>query len=225
MTETLNLSAFIPYFLIAACYVIMFRLWVWTPPPDEEAGGEKATSGSGRKTPAVALRHVALPLAKDNREPCQTAEASPLAEALARIHAVDERFDEKTFLAGASQAYELVVNAFAKGDTATLDGLLGTEAADTLNSKIHERQEKGDSLTVSFIGIRKLDFAEASLEEDFAEITVRFVSELVTVTRTADNAVADGDPENIVLVADLWTFARRVPSRNPNWKVVSTGGV
>ena len=163
MTETLNLSAFIPYFLIAACYVIMFRLWVWTPPPDErkEAGGEKATSGSGQKIPAVALRHVALPLAKDNREPCQPAEASPLAKALERIRAVDERFDEKTFLAGASQAYELVVNAFAKGDTATLDGLLGAEAADTLNGNIHERQEKGDSLTVSFIGIRKLDIAEA----------------------------------------------------------------
>ena len=226
MTETLNLSTFVPYFLIAACYVIIFQFWVWTPPPDERkaAAGEKAISGSERKPPSVALRQVASALAKDKREPGQTTKALPPAEALDRIRAADEGFDEKTFLAGSSQAYELVVNAFAKGDTATLDTLLGTEAADTLNGAIHERQEKGESLTVSFIGIRKLDITEAKLEEDLAEITVRFVSELVTVTRMADNTVADGDPEKIVVVTDLWTFARRVPSRNPNWKVVATGG-
>lgn len=72
--------------------------------------------------------------------------------------------------------------------------------------------------------MRKLEIADAWLEGDKAEITVHFVSELVAVTRSADNSVVDGDPEKIVPATDLWTFARRVPSRNPNWEIVATEG-
>jgi predicted lipid-binding transport protein (Tim44 family) len=226
MTESLNLNAYIPYLLIAASYVIILRLWLSTPPADErkEASGEKATSGSDREMPAVALQHVSAPLAKTTREPGQMPEALPLSETLACIRAADGSFDEKAFLSGASQAYELVVNAFAKGDTVTLNVLLDTEAANTLNGAIQERQEKADSLTLTLIGIRKLDITGASLEADLAEVAVRFVSELITVTRTADNTVTGGDPERIVVLTDLWTFARRIPSRDPNWKIVATGG-
>lgn len=225
MTEPLDFSAFISYFLIAVWYVIMFRLWLSTPADEErkQLGSEKATSGSDREMPAVALRQVSPPRAKDHRERGQTAEAWPPSEALARIRAADESFDEGTFLSGAARAYELVVNAFAKGDTVTLNGLLDTEAANTLEGAIQERQEKGDSLTLTLIGIKKLDITGAWLEADLAEIAVRFVSELVTVTRTADNTVTDGDPESIVVLTDLWTFARHIPSRDPNWKIVATG--
>lgn len=224
MNETLDFSAYMSYFLIAAYYVIMLHLWLPPPRSDgrKEAGEDKATVAPDGKSSQAVLRHVTSPVGNDNREPQQAAGALPPAEALERIRAADENFDARTFLSGASQAYELVVNAFANGDMATLNGLLGPEAAVALGDAINERREKGESITLNFVGIRKLDIADAWLEADLAEITVRFISELVTVTRAADDTIIDGDPERIVTVADLWTFARRVPSRNPNWKVVAT---
>jgi predicted lipid-binding transport protein (Tim44 family) len=103
-----------------------------------------------------------------------------------------------------------------------LNGLLDSDVADAFHDAIGERREKGEFLTLSFVGIRELDIADAWLEADLAEITVRFVSEMVTATRAADGTVLAGDPTKIVTLTDLWTFARRVPSSNPNWTIVAT---
>ena len=224
MTETVDLNTYMSYVLIAAYYVIMLRLWL-PPPPSaehEETGDDKAVAPDGASSRA-ALLQMAPSLAGDDGEPALSTAPQP-DEPLERIRAADEHFEERAFLSGASQAYELVVSAYAKGDTAILDGLLGVEAAEAFGKAIDERQEKGESLIIDFIGIRELDIADAWLETDRAEITVRFVAELVTVTRAIDNTVVDGDPDKLVTVTDLWTFARRVPSRDPNWKIVATDG-
>ena len=224
MTETVDLNTYMSYVLIAAYYVIMLRLWL-PPPPSaggKEPGDDKAVVADGASSRA-ALRRMAPSLAGDDGEPALSTAPQP-DEPLERIRAADEHFDEMVFLSGASQVYELVVNAYAKGDTAILDDLLDAEAAEAFGKAIDERQEKGESLMIDFIGIRELDIADAWLETNRAEITVRFVAELVTVTRATDNTVVDGDPNGIVTVADLWTFARRVPSSNPNWKIVATDG-
>ena len=55
-----------------------------------------------------------------------------------------------------------------------------------------------------------------------AYVTVKFVSELVSVTRDASGEVIEGDPKKVREVTDIWTFARDTASRNPNWKLVAT---
>lgn len=222
MNESFDLNAFI---VLGGAYFVL-RIWLTLPPSDgrETGDAEKAASVPDAKSPPPTSRHAPLPLANDNRQPGRLAKASRTTAALDRIRAAAEHFDKKAFLSGASQAYELVVNAFAEGDTATLDSLIGTEAAATLRAAVDERRERGESLTLNFIGFRKLHIADAWFEAGQAEITVRFDSELVRVTRAADNTVVDGDPAKIVTVTDLWTFARRLPSRNPNWTVVATEG-
>lgn len=164
------------------------------------------------------------PPPRDTGGPSASTKAVQGDEPLERIRAADGHFDEGAFLAGASQAYELVVNAYAKGDMSKLNGLLDSDVADAFHDAIGERREKGEFLTLSFVGIRELDIADAWLEADLAEITVRFVSELVTATHAADGTVIAGDPTRIVTLTDLWTFARRVPSSNPNWTIVATDG-
>ena len=231
MNETVDFNTYVPvpYFLIAAYYMIMLRIWLPPPPPSdghEKAGGEKTAVGpEGKSTQAIFQR--VTPSANENADQDRTAEAlaalQPL-DAIERIHAADEDFDEKSFLSGASQAYELVVNAHAKGDTAALDTLLSPEVARTFADAINERREKGESLTLDFIGIKTLEIVNVWLDEDMAEIAVRFVSELIKVTRAVDNAVVDGDPEKVVEAADLWTFARYVPSADPHWRIVATEG-
>jgi hypothetical protein len=55
-----------------------------------------------------------------------------------------------------------------------------------------------------------------------AQITVRFVSQIISVTRDKTGSVIDGDPEKVTDVTDIWTFAPNLPSRDPNWELVAT---
>ena len=66
------------------------------------------------------------------------------------------------------------------------------------------------------------DITGAEVKGRTAQVTVRFVSQLVSVTRDRDCNVIDGSPEKVTDVTDVWTFARDLSSRDPNWKLVAT---
>ena len=51
---------------------------------------------------------------------------------------------------------------------------------------------------------------------------MRFVSQLISVTRDQHGNVIDGNAEKVTDVTDVWTFARDLSSRDPNWKLVAT---
>ncbi len=55
-----------------------------------------------------------------------------------------------------------------------------------------------------------------------AQITVRFISQIISVTRDGAGNVIDGSPDKVTEVIDVWTFARDISSRDPNWKLVAT---
>ena len=134
----------------------------------------------------------------------------------------DPGFDPGHFLDGAKAAYEMVVMSFAQGDVATLDQLLGREVFDGFQRAIREREERGESVESNLVGIDKADIIEAEVKNRTAYVTVKFVSELISVTRDADGEVVEGDPKKVREVTDIWTFAREVASKNPNWKLVAT---
>ena len=71
-------------------------------------------------------------------------------------------------------------------------------------------------------GTHKADIIGAELRARTAQVTVRFVSQLISVTRDRNGNVIDGSPEKVTDVTDVWTFARDVTSRDPNWKLVAT---
>ena len=73
-----------------------------------------------------------------------------------------------------------------------------------------------------FVSIDKAEITAADMRGKSAQITVRFVSQLVSVTRDRNGAVIDGNPDKVTDVTDVWTFARDVSSRDPNWKLVAT---
>ena len=134
----------------------------------------------------------------------------------------DPGFDPNHFLDGAKTAYEMVVMAFAEGDEATLRQLLGGEVYDGFQRAIRERESRGEKMESSLVGIDKADIIEAEVKKGAALVTVKFVSELVSVTRDAEGEVIEGDPKKVREVTDIWTFAREIASRNPNWKLVAT---
>ncbi len=74
----------------------------------------------------------------------------------------------------------------------------------------------------NLVGIDKADIIEAEVKNRTAYVTVKFVSELISVTRDTEGEVVEGDPKKVREVTDIWTFCRDIASKNPNWKLVAT---
>jgi predicted lipid-binding transport protein (Tim44 family) len=204
------------------------------PPYDPYAAPDAKRAGAPEANEPV----VALPRGRAGRTPVETSgpstediearlgrhatKDSPLGQSLAGLMRDDPAFDPGQFLDGAKAAYEMIVMAFAEGDEATLKQLLGTDVYEGFQRAIREREERGEKLESSLVGIDKTDIIEAEVKNRTAYVTVKFVSELISVTRDADGEVVEGDPKKVREVTDIWTFARDIASRNPNWKLVAT---
>lgn len=146
----------------------------------------------------------------------------PVADGLLKIAREDSMFDPKQFLAGAKTAYEMIVTAFAEGNKRTLKQLLSREVYDRFVAAIDEREARDEVVESEFIGINKADIIEAELKEKTARITVKFVSQIITAIRNRKGDLIEGDPNHVRDVTDIWTFAREVTSRDPNWKLIAT---
>jgi len=147
---------------------------------------------------------------------------TPVAAGLDAIAKAEPDFDAGHFLEGAKSAYEMIVTAFAEGDRKTLKNLLAKDVFDGFAQSIAEREGRGETAETRFVALEKADVAHAEVKGNVAQITVRFVSELISVTRNKAGEVVSGSPDHVTSVTDVWTFAREVGARDPNWKLVST---
>ena len=112
-----------------------------------------------------------------------------------QIIRADPSFDPNRFLKGARQAYEMIVTAFAEGNRKTLKDLLSKEVFDGFADAISDRESRGEQIDQSFVGINKADIVEAELKDGIAQVTVKFVSELISATRDRAGEVIAGDPQ------------------------------
>ena len=145
-----------------------------------------------------------------------------IAAGLDAIAQGDPTFDAKHFVAGARAAYEMIVLAYAEGDRRALRNLLSRDVYEGFEAAIREREGKGETVETRFVAIDKSDITGTELRGRTAQITVRFVSQLVSVTRDKSGNVIEGNPDKVTDVTDVWTFARDLSSRDPNWKLVAT---
>jgi predicted lipid-binding transport protein (Tim44 family) len=150
------------------------------------------------------------------------ADNKPLATGLLDIARADQTFDPAEFMNGARQAYEMIVNAFAEGNRNLLRDLLSTEVFSGFDQAIKNREMAKETIEQSFVGITSADMIEADMNGRVAQVTVKFVSELISAVRNTAGEVLSGDPKKIKEVTDIWTFARDTGQRDPNWKLVAT---
>ncbi|MEK9968630.1 MAG: Tim44/TimA family putative adaptor protein [Ferrovibrio sp.] len=159
---------------------------------------------------------VALP-------PRNAAPADPALEAtLAPLRAVDPGFDADEFIGGAKAAYEMVVTAFAAGDKDALRPLLSRDVFNDFAGAIDDRAKRGEIMETTFVGLRGTTIIEAQVNNRIAEVTVKFESELISVTKDAQGHVISGHANSVDQVTDIWTFARDMRSRDPNWTLIAT---
>lgn len=147
---------------------------------------------------------------------------SAVAAGLDAIARADRDFDAKHFLIGARSAYEMIVTAFAEGDRRTLKNLLAKDVFDGFAAAIADRESRGETMESRFVSIDKAEITAAELKGKMAHLTIRFVSQLISATRNRNGEVVEGSADRVTDVTDIWTFARDVGSRDPNWKLIAT---
>jgi predicted lipid-binding transport protein (Tim44 family) len=141
---------------------------------------------------------------------------------VAAIRAADPGFDPIGFAGGARAAVATIVEAFAKGDTGPLRQLLDPQTFASFEAAISGRTERREKAEATLIGFEASDIAVAEMQGSHAQVTVRFVSEQINVVRNADGQIADGNPNEVQKVVDLWTFRRDTKSGDPNWLLIKT---
>ncbi len=120
----------------------------------------------------------------------------------------------------------MIVTAFAEGNRKILKDLLNRDVYDGFVRAMAERESRGEQVDQSFVGINKADIVESEVKSGIANITVRFVSQLISATRDKAGAILSGDPQKVKEVTDIWTFSRDISSAkaraNPNWRLIAT---
>ena len=145
-----------------------------------------------------------------------------LRAGLEQIRRADHEFSPKRFVSGAQAAFEMVVDAFAKGDTATLRPLLGDDVYDEFAAAIRERMADGHLQETTIVALDAAEIISAEMRSSTARVTVKFVSQQINVVRDKDGEEVGGDPSLIERVTDIWTFARNTRSSDPNWALIET---
>jgi predicted lipid-binding transport protein (Tim44 family) len=200
------------------------------PPYDPYSARDAVRSPAGEKVvtlpqrnPDAAQRSAETATSPAERWKDVAEGGSAVAAGLDAVVAADPSFDAKHFVTGARTAYEMIVTAFAAGDRRQLRSLLSKEVFDGFDAAITERERRSETAETRFVSIDGSTITAAELRNrTTAQITVRFVSKLISATRDRGGTVIDGNAEKVTDVTDVWTFARDISSRDPNWKVIAT---
>jgi predicted lipid-binding transport protein (Tim44 family) len=141
---------------------------------------------------------------------------------LTQIRLADSAFDLQQFLAGARAAFEMIVEAYAAGDKATLRPLLVDKVYRGFEGAIDQRQAAGQTLETQLTAVPAAEVVGAETAGSRARITVRFKSEQINLLKDGAGKVLEGEPQTAEEVIDLWTFERDTRSADPNWTLVET---
>ena len=134
-------------------------------------------------------------------------------------------FDEnakKDFVNGAKIAYETIITNFAKGTLKDIRSLLDKSVYQQFEDAIKDRKSKSFSSETTFIGIDSAVIKQHEQNKNMLEVTVEFVSEIISCVKDKDNKIISGDPEKIKKVLDTWKFSKDSKSSNPNWLLIDT---
>ncbi len=136
-----------------------------------------------------------------------------------------ETFDDdakKEFIKGAKIAYETIVTSFSKGKLKDIKSLLDNNIYKQFDNAIKERNSKNLLSETTFIGINSAEIKDHLQNKNMLEVTVEFVSEIISCIKDKDNKIISGDPEKVKKVHDIWKFCKDSRSSNPNWFLIDT---
>ena len=134
----------------------------------------------------------------------------------------DGWFDNDDFLRGAANAYETIVTNFENGNKDALKSLLSDDVLNSFSSVIDERNSKNETVEFNFIGIEKSEIVHKDLKKNPMEVTVRFISEMITCIKNSKDEVIAGSLNQVQKITDVWTFEKIKDKKSSNWLLTAT---
>ena len=131
-------------------------------------------------------------------------------------------FNKAAFLRGAQRAFEVIIKAFAEGDTETLGANTTKKTFKKFCDIIDARKSEGQTAETDFIGMDKAEIIDAKLSKNTAKIVVNFISEQVNLLKNADGEIIQGDENFVQTIDDVWTFERDLNKHSNIWLLSST---
>ena len=135
---------------------------------------------------------------------------------------IDPTFNEKEFLKGAQNFFEMVIDCFVKGDLKNVLNFIDDKLIKSFQLVIDERLQEEESLKIDIIKMNSLKIKDVKKSNKFLRISVLFETEQIKVLKDKKGKIIDGDQKNSILVKDLWTFEKQIQSKDLNWKLVET---
>lgn len=192
----------------------------------ERAEHEEEAITSNREAAEDRSHDMSQPAARPNLvgpAPARPEDAPPVIERGVRaIASATGRFEILTFLEGAKGAYQMILEAFWKGDRETLKQLCDDDVFASFCAAIDAREQAGEVLDNRLVRIEETKIEFAELDGRTARIGVLFVADIAAVTRDGDGNVIAGSLDDAVESRDVWTFSRDVKSDNPDWLLDET---
>jgi predicted lipid-binding transport protein (Tim44 family) len=216
-----NLDVSTIVFAVVAIFVVFkLRSVLGTRTGAERPPVEPPPPGPPRANIVAFNRSPATPAA--DRWKGVAAPGTPLAAGLDAIAVRESGFDPAHFLTGARGAYEMIVAAFAAGDLTTLRRLLSAEVLSNFARAIEARQAAGQTMTTTLVAIDSADLVDARVTGSTASLAVKFATKLTSATVDRAGAVVEGSPTPVADHQEIWTFARELGARDPNWLLAAT---
>jgi len=207
----MNGFVFLDYLLVAAAVAGSWKLFHTAQPPP-----------AGAKVKQQGLFLPPAPAEAASQSPRSVDVQTSLNDTLKRICVASGYASIENFLDGAKHAYEEVIKGFASGELMPVTHLLSRSVYEDFALAIAERDERGESEELMFIGFRAAEVTGAGIARGCAWIEVRFAGDLISVTRDREGRCIAGHPAKIVSVAELWTFERELRSSQPHWVLTAT---
>ena len=211
----LILFAMVAAFLVLRLRSVLGRRTGFERPPQPEAAPVPA------RGPATEVEIAAKPSSQGNARRVIPDPRSPVGEALMEIQKRDRSFDPNRFLDGAETAFGMIVEAFARGDRATLKPLLSEEAFVGFDQAITAREAAGETQRTELRNVEESGIEAAELRGSVAEITVRLVTDQINLVQSRDGSIVSG-AEAVTEMTDVWTFQRDLNTADPIWRLVGS---
>lgn len=205
--------AMIAAFLALRLYGVLGKRTGHEQPPLARAAEDRASAIPSARTVDIAPEVRAI--AQRNIEPA----AEP---GLRAVIAAEPGFDVGQFLEGSQAAYRMILEAYWKGDEATLRDLVEPPVLAAFQEAITARQTAGETLDNRLVTIERAVIADAQVDAREARLTVRFDADIAAVTRGREGQLVAGSLTDAVETHDVWTFVRVLKSQDPNWKLADT---
>jgi predicted lipid-binding transport protein (Tim44 family) len=213
--------------LFFACLAgfIIYRLYIVLGQKDDDEEFEGAPIKShlkvvgGKDIADLEREKVKIPTIKGYKK----SQIKEVVKTFEEIKEYDEEFDEIYFVIGARKAFEMVLKALALSDKLVLGRLLSEEIYQDFVEEINKRQDSGEDLVTTLIGMESSDIIRAIIQNDSAFITVRFITEQTNILKNiASGEILSGSENQIETIEDVWTFTRNLRSTNPAWLLCAT---